>query len=142
MLLWPIVRLLKSAVKLLMTFFCPSNGRKARKAMETQQQVIKSLTKQLKEGNDNPDGCDNNADYLKMLTADIPTIFVGDRCPLWGKDYLRIPRSIVEWSALKTAVKPNVALLQQSSENMVIVIPAELCKKLAAIDAGMGFDIE
>ena len=109
--------------------------------METQQQVIKSLTKQLKEGNDNPDGCNNNADYLKMLTADIPTIFVGDRCPLWGKDYLRIPCSIVEWSALKTAVKPNVALLQQSSENMVIVIPAELCKKLAAIDAGMGFDI-
>lgn len=115
---------------------------KARKTMAAQRQAIKSLTKQLKEGNDNPDCGNDNADYLKMLTADIPTIFVGDRCPLWGKDYLRIPRGIVEWSALKTAVKPNVALLQQSSENMVIVIPAELCKKLAAIDAGMGFDIE
>lgn len=100
------------------------------------------LFKRLKQRKKNADNARYANDYVKILSATVPTIFVGDRCPLWGKDYLRIPCSIVEWSALKTAVKPNVALLQQSSENMVIVIPAELCKKLAAIDAGMGFDIE
>lgn len=92
------------------------------------------LFKRLKQRKKNADNARYANDYVKILSATVPTIFIGGGSPLWGYPYLRIPSQAIVWRTLDATLKPEVTILQEFSENLVIVIPAEMCKKLAAID--------
>lgn len=95
------------------------------------------LLKKLQHRKKNADNAHYPNDYIKILSATVPTIFIGSGSPLWGYPYLRIPSQAIVWKTLDATLKPEVAILQEFSKNLVIVIPAEMCKELAAIDPVM-----
>lgn len=96
---------------------------------------MRSQIKELKHGENGSDSPDYSADYFKIRFATRPTIFIGALSPLWGKQHFSIPSQAIIWKDLDATLKPDVSVLKELSENMIIVIPAEMCQQLAAIDA-------
>ena len=82
------------------------------------------------------ESCGRN-EYLKIASASVPTVFVNPSSPAWGKGCLCIPHTSVIGRALKAAGARDVALSHKDFKGVIVVFPAEFCKKVFAEDSAV-----